>query len=325
MEKLLTVSDLTVSLPLADGSSVDLVESVDLSVGAGERVALVGESGSGKSLTARAVMGLDRGMTVSGSIRFKGRELVGLSERELRRVRGSGIGMVFQDPLGALNPLMRIGDQIVEPLRGERISRRAAHDKARRTLEELGVADAANRMRAYPHQFSGGMRQRVVIAMALVAEPELLIADEPTTALDVRVQAQVLNLLSEVAAARDLAVLFITHDVGVVGEFAHRVDVMYSGNTVERASVDDFFRRPSHPYTRGLLSAVPRLTTSERLISMKGSPPAPTARPTGCVFATRCAFATDRCREDRPVLREAAVPGAFVACHYSPSAGKEAA
>nr|WP_286346763.1 ABC transporter ATP-binding protein [Frondihabitans sucicola] len=284
----------------------------------GERVALVGESGSGKSVTARALLGLDPEMTVTGSIRFGDRELVGLRQRELRRIRGRGIGMVFQDPLSALNPLMRIGDQIAEPLRGSGLSRRAARDKVRRTLEELGVDDAAARLGAYPHEFSGGMRQRVVLAMALVSEPELLVADEPTTALDVRIQAQVMALLSEVAASRDLGVLFITHDVGVVGELADRVVVMYSGRTVEQTAVGDFFRRPAHPYTRGLLAAVPRLTGDDRLVALTGAPPAPTDRGPGCAFAARCPFATELCRAERPPLHPTDVDGALVACHYAP-------
>jgi len=317
VSELLEVRDLCISVVANDGARTLLVDTVSFSIDAGERVALVGESGSGKSLTARALLGLDRQMELDGSIRFKGTELVGMPERELRKIRGSGIGMVFQDPLSALNPLMTIGDQVTAPLRAAGVSRHAAWERARRTLEELGVGDAESRMHAYPHQFSGGMRQRVVIAIALISEPELLVADEPTTALDVRVQAQVLRLLAEIADARGLAVLFITHDVGVVGELARRVEVMYAGTTVERGSVEAFFRSPAHPYTRGLLSAVPRLDDDSRLLSMAGAPPAPASRPSGCVFSPRCPYATERCRDDRPALHLTAAR-AEVACHYSP-------
>ena len=227
--------------------------------------------------------------------------------------------MVFQDALGALNPLMTVGQQITEPLRARGASRATAQREAVRTLDELGVADAGRRMRSYPHEFSGGMRQRVVLAMALVGQPRLLIADEPTTALDVRMQAQVMQLLTEVAAERRLAVLFITHDVGVVGDFADRTVVMYAGKIVEQCTVADFFGRPAHPYTRGLLAAVPRVNSEERLRSMPGAPPRPAARPSGCVFVGRCSFATDRCREERPMLRTQPSTGAAVACHLAPA------
>ena len=311
--ELLNVTDLAVCAP----NGTVLVESISFALHRGERMALVGESGSGKSVSARAIMGLDRELTLAGSIRFDGTELVGLPERELASLRGSGIGMVFQDPMSSLNPLMPIGTQVMEPLRAHGVSTRNAKRAAVETLEDLGVTNAADRMRAYPHEFSGGMRQRVVLAMALVGEPDLLIADEPTTALDVRVQAQVMQLLSRVARERRLAVLFITHDVGIVGDFADRVVVMYSGSAVETARVDDFFARPAHPYTRGLLATVPRLDDDTRLVPLPGSPPHPKSRPPGCTFASRCAFATQLCREERPALEVRSVDGAAVACHYA--------
>jgi oligopeptide/dipeptide ABC transporter ATP-binding protein len=314
---LLTVEGLSIDATRPDGSLVRLVDGIGLTISPGERVALVGESGSGKSVTARAILGLDPGLRVSGSVRFDGRELVGADRRTLASVRGRDIGMVFQDPLSALDPLMTIGDQIAQPLRARGVRRIEALAAAERILEELGVDDARRRMRSYPHEFSGGMRQRVVLAMALVGEPRLLIADEPTTALDVRVQAQVMQLLTDVAASRRLAVLFITHDVGVVGDLADRTVVMYSGRTVETAPVADFFRHPAHPYTRGLLAAVPRLDDGDRLVSLPGAPPRPESRPAGCAFADRCRFATDTCHTERPELRPSA-SGGEVACHLVP-------
>jgi oligopeptide/dipeptide ABC transporter ATP-binding protein len=316
IEPLLSIRDLSIDAPTEFGEPVRLVERISLTVAPGERVALVGESGSGKSVTARAVLGLDRALRRSGSIRYDGRELVGLGESAMRSVRGAEIGMVFQDPMGALNPLMTIGKHISGPLRARGIGRREAEKRAVATLQELGVERAAERMHAYPHEFSGGMRQRVVLAMALVNEPRLLIADEPTTALDVRVQAQVLELIAGVAASRGLAVLFITHDVGVVGELADRVQVMYAGTCVERASVDDFFGRPQHPYTRGLLAAVPRLESDGRLVPLNGAPPSPADRPVGCVFADRCPWAQEICRTERPALRTDGA-GRDVRCHFA--------
>jgi oligopeptide/dipeptide ABC transporter ATP-binding protein len=313
--ELLTVENLSVTTE--SGAGIRLVESISFGLRRGERMALVGESGSGKSVSARAVLGLDRELGLAGSIRFDGVELVGTPEKKLARLRGDRIGMVFQDPMSSLNPLMSIGTQVMEPLRAHGMGARAARRTAAATLEELGVSNAAERMKAYPHEFSGGMRQRVVLAMALVGEPDLLIADEPTTALDVRVQAQVMELLSRVARERELAVLFITHDVGIVGDFADRVVVMYSGAAVESAPVDDFFARPAHPYTRGLLATVPRLDDDTRLVPLPGSPPHPKSRPTGCTFAARCAFATELCRRERPPLVARTVAEASVACHYA--------
>ncbi|GAA3661956.1 hypothetical protein GCM10022237_22280 [Nocardioides ginsengisoli] len=261
---LLTLDRLSVSVPEREriGGGVGdltLVEELSLQIRPGERVALVGESGSGKSMTARSILRLDPHLRLAGSIRWKDQELVGAPERRLRRVRGREISMIFQDPMTALNPVLTIGEQVAEPLTVRGMPKRKAHAKAVEMLDRLGVPKAKERMRAYPGQFSGGMRQRVVMAAALVAQPDLLIADEPTTALDVRVQEQVLDLLEEQSREMNLAVLFITHDLGIVAGLAHRVAVMLRGCLVEERTVDDLFTCPEHPYTRGLIGSVPRL------------------------------------------------------------------
>jgi ABC-type dipeptide/oligopeptide/nickel transport system ATPase component len=245
----------------------EVVHGIDLSLSAGRKLALVGESGSGKSVTARSVLQLDPDARIEGSIRVNGAELVGAPAKAVRGIRGSSVGLVFQDPLTSLNPVMRIGWQIMQPLLIRGVSREQARRRGIELLERLGVRDAATRFEDYPHQFSGGMRQRVVIAIAIIAEPELLIADEPTTALDVRVQAQVLELLHEVADERGMSVLLITHDLGIVAGFADDVVVMRHGHVVERAGVDDLYAAPQHPYTRALLGAIPRIDAdpAERL------------------------------------------------------------
>ena len=255
---MLSITDLTVSYPSVDGH-VEVVHGVNLSLEKGRKLALVGESGSGKSVTARAILQLDPDATLGGSIQLDGVELIGAPARDLRAVRGSRVGLVFQDPLTSLNPVMRIGWQIMQPLLIRGVSKKEARQRGIDLLGRLGVADAARRFDDYPHQFSGGMRQRVVIAIAVIADPELLIADEPTTALDVRVQAQVLELLHEVADERGMSVLLITHDLAIVAGFADEVVVMRHGEVVESAGVDALFASPQHPYTRGLLGAVPRI------------------------------------------------------------------
>jgi len=258
----LEITDLTVSVPevtRTDGGrgGLTLVEGVSLSLSRGERVALVGESGSGKSMTAKAVMRLDPTVDLSGSIRVVGQEVIGVPERAVRRLRGSAVSMVFQDPMTALNPVLTIGDQVAEPLRLRGVSRREARSRAIDMLDRLGVPSAARRIDAFPYEFSGGMRQRVVMAAALIGGPDVLIADEPTTALDVRVQEQVLDLLEEQSRELGLAVLLITHDLAIVAGFAHRVVVMRHGRIVEDRPVDDVFAAPQHPYTRGLLASIP--------------------------------------------------------------------
>jgi peptide/nickel transport system ATP-binding protein len=263
MSALLEITGLTVAYPTASGES-EVVHGVDLAIERGRKLALVGESGSGKSVTARAVLQLDPDARIGGSIRLGGQELVGAAPRTVRAVRGSGAGLVFQDPLTSLNPVMRIGWQIMQPLVVRGVSKREARRRGIDLLGRLGVADAEGRFDDYPHQFSGGMRQRVVIAIAVIAEPELLIADEPTTALDVRVQQQVLELLHEVADERGMGVLLITHDLGIVAGFANDVAVMRHGEIVERAPVDELYASPRHPYTRGLLGAIPRLDSDHR-------------------------------------------------------------
>ncbi|WP_460787195.1 ABC transporter ATP-binding protein [Nocardioides maradonensis] len=314
-EPLLKVTDLTVDV-VRKGESVRVVEGIDLSLRAGERLALVGESGSGKSITAHALMRLNPSLTVGGSVRLAGTELLTLSEKQMRERRGSEISIVLQDPLRALNPLRRIGQQVAEPLVLRGVGRKEAMERAKNLLDELGVPPTKEKLSAYPHEFSGGMRQRVVIAIALIAEPKLLIADEPTTALDVRVQEKVLDLLDRTAAARDLAVLLITHDLGVVAGFADRVAVMYAGRKVEERPVDLLYDHPAHRYTAGLLGSVPRLDLDvDRLAVIPGSPVSPDRRPSGCAFRTRCAFATSTC-EEVPALLPAPGGEGVVACHH---------
>ena len=319
---LLSVRNLTIDAGPKD-EPIRLVEDFSLEMRPGDRVALVGESGSGKSVTARSIMRLDSDFRLSGSVEFEGQDLLKLNDKQMVRVRGHKIGMVFQDPMGALNPLMTIGEQVMEPLRIAGVNRAEAERRAKSVLEELGVANAESRMRAYPHEFSGGMRQRVVLAMALISEPSLIIADEPTTALDVRVQEQVLTLMDKVSKERGLAVLLITHDLGTVAGFTDRVAVMYSGRKVDEATVDSLFSNPAHPYTQGLLQAVPRIDqTVPRLLTIPGAPPHPLSRPTGCAFNPRCPKAFDLCFVESPALRPSP-DGGVVACHLYGDSGKE--
>lgn len=266
---LLTITGLRVSYPGADGRT-EVVHGIDFDCAAGTRLAIVGESGSGKSVTARAILRLDTDASITGSVMLDDQDLLTMSPRAIRRVRGARVGLVFQDPLAALNPVMTIGWQIMQPLVIRGVRGREARRRGIDLLGRLGVRNASTRFDDYPHQFSGGMWQRVVIAIAIIAEPQLLIADEPTTALDVRVQAQVLQLLYDLAVERQMAVLLITHDLGIVAGFADEVVVMRHGKVVERADVDELFRAPSHPYTRGLLGAVPRLDAdpSVRLVTV---------------------------------------------------------
>ncbi|HKU32014.1 MAG TPA: ABC transporter ATP-binding protein [Arthrobacter sp.] len=280
---LLSIANLTVSLPerqrtITGSGDLTLVEGLSLDIRPGERLALVGESGSGKSLTARSILQLDSALKLEGSITWKGCELLGASRRVLQKVRGAEISMIFQDPMTALNPVLTIGEQVAEPLLVRGVPRRKAYARAVEMLDRLGVPKAKERMRAYPGQFSGGMRQRVVMAAALVAQPQLLIADEPTTALDVRVQEQVLDLLEEQSRELNLAVLFITHDLAIVAGLAQRVAVMFRGRLVEEKPVDELFDHPDHPYTQGLIGSIPRidldpdtrLTTVEDYLVLQG-------------------------------------------------------
>ncbi|MER8100347.1 ABC transporter ATP-binding protein [Kitasatospora sp. NPDC094016] len=320
---LLEVDDLRVSFDTPRGV-VRAVDGISFAVEAGRTLGLVGESGSGKSVTSLAVMGLHRGAAVTGSIRLNGTELNGLGERELGTVRGRRIAMIFQDPLSSLHPFYTVGEQIAEHYRVHfKANRRAGRARAVEMLAEVGIPEPARRVDEYPHQFSGGMRQRVMIAMALACEPELLIADEPTTALDVTVQAQILELIARIQQERGLGVVMITHDLGVVARVAHEVLVMYGGRAAEQAPVERLFATPGHPYTRGLLDSLPRLddTDDAPLRAIPGSPPSLITPAPGCSFAPRCArtgAATAeehaRCLAERPELGPLA-PGHQAACH----------
>lgn len=298
-EALLRVEDLRVGFATEDGV-VQAVDGVSFSLAPGEILAIVGESGCGKSVTAQTLTGLTQSANsrITGSVTYRGQELVGLDDDGLREIRGEEIAMVFQDPMSSLNPVYRVGDQIAEMIRAHRrVSKQEALQRAVELLGSVGIPNPQSRVRSYPHEFSGGMRQRVMIAMALALEPAVLIADEPTTALDVTVQAQILRLMADLNAERDLAVVLITHDLGVVAEVADRVVVMYAGQIVEDGSLDDIFYTPQHPYTWGLLGSLARLDRprSERLDQIPGQPPSLLDPPSGCRFAPRCAFEFDRC------------------------------
>ncbi len=314
----LEVRDLRTTLFTRRGE-MKAVDGLSLTVGAGETVALVGESGCGKSLSALSIMRLlpdPPARIIGGEVRLNGRDIVALSEDDMLDVRGKEIGMIFQDPMSSLNPVATIEKQIVEVLTAHGdLGRSAARARALELLELVGMPDAARRLDAYPHQLSGGMCQRVVIAMAIACSPSVLIADEPTTALDVTVQAQVLALLKKLQTNAGMAMIFITHDLGVVAETADRVVVMYAGRKVEEASVDDLFEAPLHPYTVGLIGATPTpgAERAERLADIPGMVPPLNALPQGCAFAPRCKRVMERCLGERPTLREAA-PGRLVAC-----------
>ncbi len=291
----------------AGGSVARAVDGVSFDIRPGETVAVVGESGSGKSVTALSILRLVRppGQIEEGSeIIFEGRDVLTLDDAAIRNIRGNRIAMIFQEPMSALNPVLTVGEQVAEVVRVHTdASRRDAWDRAVEMLELTGIPVAARRAREYPHQLSGGMRQRVMIAMALVMHPALLIADEPTTALDVTIQAQIIDLLRDLQQRLGMAILLITHDLGVVGEVADTALVMYGGEIVERASVRDLFAAPQHPYTEGLMAAMPRLSDdSERLVTIPGIVPPPTAWPSGCRFRDRCSYAWERCAIEHPPL-----------------------
>ncbi|HMF58689.1 MAG TPA: ABC transporter ATP-binding protein [Pyrinomonadaceae bacterium] len=304
MAHLLEVKNLQTHFPTRAGL-VKAVNGVSFYLDKGELLGLVGESGCGKSITALSVMRLisPPGKIVDGEIIFDGKNLLKLSDEEMREIRGDDIAMIFQDPMTSLNPVYTVGEQIAEALRLHRkLSRKEAKRAAIEAMKEVAIPDPARRVDDYPHQLSGGMRQRVMIAMALACDPKLLIADEPTTALDVTIQAQILELLDELRRTRELAVLLITHDLGVVAEVADRVCVMYTGRIVEESTVEELFARPKHPYTEGLLRSVPKLTAedvakAERLETIEGVVPSPTNLPPGCHFAPRCTHRMPRCTE----------------------------
>jgi oligopeptide/dipeptide ABC transporter ATP-binding protein len=304
-ERLLDVDELQVSFVTEDGV-VRAVDGVSFTLDRGEVVAIVGESGSGKSVTAMTLMGLTRGPNsrFGGSARLHGQELVTASEDQLQRIRGEEIAMIFQDPISSLSPVHRIGDQIVEQIRAhENVSKAAALDRTVQLMERVGIPRAAERARAYPHEFSGGMRQRAMIAMALSLSPSVLIADEPTTALDVTIQAQILEEIRQLSRESDSGVIFVTHDLGVVADIADRVVVMYSGRVVEQGTLNEIFYDPQHPYTWGLLGSVTRMDRDppHRLPAIPGQPPSLVNAPTGCHFRPRCPHAFDKCTEVPPL------------------------
>ncbi|MEU3076673.1 ABC transporter ATP-binding protein [Streptomyces laurentii] len=319
---LLEVRDLHVEFHTRDGVA-KAVNGVDYSVDAGETLAVLGESGSGKSVTAQAVMGIldiPPGRISGGEIRFQGQDLLKLKEDERRKIRGAKMAMIFQDALSSLNPVLSVGEQLGEMFRVHRgLSRKDARAKAIELMDRVRIPAARERVGQYPHQFSGGMRQRIMIAMALALEPDLIIADEPTTALDVTVQAQVMELLAELQREYNMGLILITHDLGVVADVADKIAVMYAGRIVEQAPVHEIYKAPAHPYTRGLLDSIPRLDQKgQELYAIKGLPPNLLAIPPGCAFHPRCPLAQDVCRTDEPPLydvTESPVARAS-ACHF---------
>ncbi|WP_216213473.1 ABC transporter ATP-binding protein [Amycolatopsis aidingensis] len=315
---LLEVRDLSVVFQRKGEAPTTAVDGISFDVDPGQTVGIVGESGCGKSVTSLAIMGLlpSRGNSVSGSVRFEGDELLGLSQRELDERRGRDLGMVFQDPLSSLNPVIPIGLQITEVIeRHQGKPRRKARLEAEELLNRVGIPDPNRRISEYPHQLSGGMRQRALIAIALACKPRLLIADEPTTALDVTIQAQILNLLAELVSGTDTALIMITHDLGVVAGLCDTVNVMYGGRIVERAARHSLFAQPRHPYTHGLLASIPRLDLprGNKLVPIRGSVADNIPWDHGCAFAPRCPNAIDRCVEVSPDLVEDR--GGMLRCH----------
>jgi peptide/nickel transport system ATP-binding protein len=322
---LLEVENLQTHFGTLDGV-VRAVEGLSFHIDAGETVAIVGESGCGKSVTSMSILRLiqEPPGRIAGRIGFQGRNLLELPDAEMRKIRGKDISMIFQEPMTSLNPVLTVGRQIGETVRlHEGKSATEAEQRAIEMLTLVGIPAPARRVREYPHQLSGGMRQRVMIAMALACNPQLLIADEPTTALDVTIQAQILDLMRDLKRRVGAAIMLITHDLGVVAEMAERVVVMYAGRKVEEAKVLDIFARPQHPYTRGLLGAVPKLGSSlqehggrTKLVEITGQVPSLRQRIVGCAFAGRCPMVTDLCREVAPAVEEK-TPGHFTACHYA--------
>ncbi|WP_405457329.1 ABC transporter ATP-binding protein [Streptomyces sp. NBC_00101] len=316
---LLEVRDLHVEFHTRDGVA-RAVNGVDYSVAEGETLAVLGESGSGKSVTAQAVMGIldmPPGKITGGEVLFKGRDLLKMKKDERRRIRGQEMAMIFQDALSSLNPVLTVGDQLGEMFRVHRgMSRKDSRKKAIELMDRVRIPAAQERVGNYPHQFSGGMRQRIMIAMAMALEPALIIADEPTTALDVTVQAQVMELLAELQQEYRMGLILITHDLGVVADVADKIAVMYAGRIVETAPVHEIYKRPAHPYTKGLLQSIPRLDQKgQELYAIKGLPPNLLRIPPGCAFNPRCPMARDVCRTDEPPLYDVAEHRAS-ACHF---------
>ncbi|MEU6850970.1 ABC transporter ATP-binding protein [Actinacidiphila alni] len=316
---LLDVRDLHVEFRTRDGVA-KAVNGVNYSVAEGETLAVLGESGSGKSVTAQAIMGIldsPPGFVTKGEIVFQGRDLLKLNAEERRKVRGAKMAMIFQDALSSLNPVLTVGEQLGEMFTTHQgMSKKDSRAKAVELMDRVRIPAAAERVKQYPHQFSGGMRQRVMIAMAMALEPDLIIADEPTTALDVTVQAQVMDLLAELQRELNMGLILITHDLGVVADVADKIAVMYAGRIVETAPVHEIYRAPAHPYTKGLLQSIPRLDQKgQELYAIKGLPPNLLRIPPGCAFNPRCPQARDRCRTEVPPLYEVS-PVRASACHY---------
>jgi oligopeptide transport system ATP-binding protein len=317
----LELDNLKVYFHTQDGV-VRAVDGVSYTLDLGETLGVVGESGSGKSVTALSVMGLipmPPGKVHGGDVLFKGRSLLDMSEKELQSIRGNQIAMVFQDPLSSLNPVYRVGKQVGEGLRVHRgYSKKQALARAVELLDMVGIPNAAERARDYPHQFSGGMRQRAMIAMALACDPDLLIADEPTTALDVTIQAQILELMQEMQRACGSAIILITHDLGVVADMADRILVMYAGKPVEYGTTNELFYNPLHPYTWGLMRSIPKRTLDDNrpLTPIKGNPPSLIDLPEGCAFSERCPYVRERCHEEAPAMVDAG-QGHFTSCFFS--------
>jgi oligopeptide/dipeptide ABC transporter ATP-binding protein len=316
---LLQINDLTVTFVSRSGLGLEAVRGLDFTLQDGELHGVVGESGSGKSVAMMAVMGLlPSSARVTGSVRLRGEELIGRSQRYMRRIRGARIGYVFQDPMTALNPLLTVGAQVAEAItiHNRSLSGSEARERALALLRLVAIPSPEHRLDQYPHEFSGGMRQRAGIAIAMANEPELLIADEPTTALDVTIQAQIMDLLRRLREEKGIGLVLVSHDLGIVAGAASKLSIMYAGKVVERGNVDDVFASPRHPYTRGLLASLPKLNQRvERLTAIPGAPPAIHDRPLGCDFHPRCAYAAERCRVDAPALRP--VDATEAACHFA--------
>ena len=317
MNPLLAISDLSVTFATERGH-VQALDGVSLSLNAGETLAVVGESGSGKSVTALSILGLlgDSGRVSHGSIEFGGEDLTKVSDQRLREIRGNQIAFIFQEPMSSLNPVLTIGTQVAEPIwLHHKKSWSEAFEQAGELLQRVAIPDAVKRLEDYPHQFSGGMRQRVMIAMALACQPKLIIADEPTTALDVTVQAQILSLLKNLTKEANSSLILITHDLGVVARYADNVAVMYGGRVVETASARELYKNPQHPYTEGLMASIPKLDgdPGSRLYTIEGQPPDLSNLPSGCSFHPRCPYAQDKCTMTKPTLSEVA-PNHLRAC-----------
>ncbi|MEU5691542.1 ABC transporter ATP-binding protein [Actinosynnema sp. NPDC020468] len=318
-EKLLRVENLSVDFPTDDGT-VHAVRDVSFTLGPGEVLGVVGESGSGKSVSSMAIMGLlPKTAVIGGSIKFKERELVGLTYKQMQPVRGNGVAMIFQDPMTSLNPVYTVGWQLAEAYKAHHdVSKKAAWAKAVESLELVGIPQPDRRAAQYPHEFSGGMRQRVMIAMAVINDPDVIIADEPTTALDVTVQAQILDTLLRIRDETSAGIVIITHDLGVVAGMVDRVQVMYGGTVVEQGTVDEVFEAQRMPYTVGLIGSIPNpQMLGKRLTPIKGAPPSLMNLPPGCSFSPRCPIAVDECRTVEPLLLETDRHGHFARCHRS--------